>query len=911
MYRRWSFLRTIAILLFLTVPLTIAAQSEEATAEPTSPPEIIPTLTPIPPPTETPTATPEPTLTETPIPAVTPEVTASLEPTASEPPPATLIVPATETPPESEATEAPAADSAPVVVPAAMCDPNAAIVRAPLPSNEGAGLEAVSADGRYVVLSKYVRTDWYGSTYEFILDFYLYDRLTCQTALLPNYPRDLPLVYFPGRTSADGRFVVGSVNTGRLFQVEDFTRLIKDVFVLDRQTGQETIVSVAANGGLSDDSSGKAMISADGRYIVYESQADNLVLNPPPYCIGEQGDPPVHCPVILVYDRQTGQNTRVLQSSGPSGSNRYEDNNFVSLDDFSANGQRIAYSRSDDCLMACTYGLIYDLPSGTITDLPVNLDGDGLYEFFTNLRISGDGRYVAYVYNPSTGTPGSFDQVIVYDSVTGQYEYVSAAPNRALGNAHSGSVSLSLDGRYLAFSSDASNLVSGDTNNVRDVFVYDRQTHRNTRVSVGAGGAQANGVSGNRVAISGDGQYVAFESEASNLVADDTNGVGDVFLAKVVFPPLSQPPLPQSPTLIAPTSGTLTNSTSLTFSWTAAPNAEYYRLLIDDDRDFSSPVEAAHVFGLSYTSTSLFDHQLYWRVEAINSAGIARSAIWYFTIDTTPPAAPALRYPLNNSVITMARPSFSWLAVPTANRYRLQIARDAAFMLILSDTDTDLLAAAPVTLRQGYYYWRVQARDAAGNWGTFSEVRGFELNILRSPAQRTDVSTQRPTFQWYAYPGARAYQLQVDDSMTFDSPIVNQTIHHLQTSFQPAALPYGQYYWRVNVDTGGGFVPSPVFWEVAIRVIGLNAPVLTAPLNGAVVTSPVTLSWNAVSGGETYEFIIDNDPTFYSPEARYVDSPSGTSIFLPPGRYYWKVRAWNAANQPGAWSVPRSFTVSS
>ena len=74
----------------------------------------------------------------------------------------------------------------------------------------------------------------------------------------------------------------------------------------------------------------------------------------------------------------------------------------------------------------------------------------------------------------------------------------------------------------MAFSSDASNLVAGDTNGTEDVFVRDRKTHVTRRVSVGPGGAQANSASFDP-AISADGRYVAFSSDASNLVAGDTN----------------------------------------------------------------------------------------------------------------------------------------------------------------------------------------------------------------------------------------------------------------------------------------------------------------------------------------------------------------------------------------------------
>ncbi len=108
-------------------------------------------------------------------------------------------------------------------------------------------------------------------------------------------------------------------------------------------------------------------------------------------------------------------------------------------------------------------------------------------------------------------------------------ERVSVASNGDEGNNGSSEPSISTDGRYVSFASDASNLVVGDTNGVSDVFVHDRQTGETTRVSVSSSGAQANGHSTWNY-TSSDGRYVTFRSEASNLVIGDTNGVADIFV---------------------------------------------------------------------------------------------------------------------------------------------------------------------------------------------------------------------------------------------------------------------------------------------------------------------------------------------------------------------------------------------
>jgi Tol biopolymer transport system component len=89
--------------------------------------------------------------------------------------------------------------------------------------------------------------------------------------------------------------------------------------------------------------------------------------------------------------------------------------------------------------------------------------------------------------------------------------------------------SISANGRYVAFSSDASNLVGGDTNGYTDVFVRDRQTGFTQRVSLASNGSQGTGHSYNR-SISANGRFVAFDSYASNLVGEDTNDTADAFV---------------------------------------------------------------------------------------------------------------------------------------------------------------------------------------------------------------------------------------------------------------------------------------------------------------------------------------------------------------------------------------------
>ena len=148
------------------------------------------------------------------------------------------------------------------------------------------------------------------------------------------------------------------------------------------------------------------------------------------------------------------------------------------------------------------------------------------------VSVSGDGRYVAFTSQAPNLVPGDTNasaDIFVRDRQSGVTERVSVKSNGAQANGESRAPAISPDGRFVAFESDATNLVSGDTNGQTDIFVHDRQTGVTSRVSVDSSGVQGNEFSDD-ASISADGRYVAFESHASNLVAGDTNNGYDIFV---------------------------------------------------------------------------------------------------------------------------------------------------------------------------------------------------------------------------------------------------------------------------------------------------------------------------------------------------------------------------------------------
>ncbi|HEY2980582.1 MAG TPA: hypothetical protein VGJ22_05340, partial [Anaerolineales bacterium] len=203
----------------------------------------------------------------------------------------------------------------------------------------------------------------------------------------------------------------------------------------------------------------------------------------------------------------------------------------------SGDGRFVAFASDASNLvsLALTVGpniFVRDRQAGTTTLVSLNLTGGGPNGGSEEPSISSDGRFVAFQSDAtdlvSVDTNGTTD-IFVRDRQSGTTTLVSVDSAGTQANDVSDSASISADGRFVAFTSAASNLVAGDTNGTNDVFLHDLQTGATTRVSVDSSGAEANGSSGFG-SVSGDGRLVAFSSNANNLVLGDTNGRTDVFV---------------------------------------------------------------------------------------------------------------------------------------------------------------------------------------------------------------------------------------------------------------------------------------------------------------------------------------------------------------------------------------------
>jgi PKD repeat protein len=325
---------------------------------------------------------------------------------------------------------------------------------------------------------------------------------------------------YPPSISADARFVAFASEASNL--VDDDTNGHSDIFIHDRKTGETTRLPVAGDGTQSNGGSYRPLLSADGRFVAFSSDASNLVDND----TNNYKD-------VFLHDRQTGETIRVsVASDGTEGDRESEgpsvsgDGRFVAFSSYAGNlvdngtkGRREIY--------------LHDRQTRETTRVSVASDGTPANSYSGWPAISGDGRLVAFesaASNLVLGDTNDRHDVFVHDRQTGETTRVSVASDGTQGNGWSEWASISADGRFVAFSSASDNLVDDDTNNHYDLFVHDRQTGETIRASVASDGTEGNGWTQNPASFSADGRFVAFDSWASTLVPGDTNGVDDIFI---------------------------------------------------------------------------------------------------------------------------------------------------------------------------------------------------------------------------------------------------------------------------------------------------------------------------------------------------------------------------------------------
>jgi Tol biopolymer transport system component len=322
--------------------------------------------------------------------------------------------------------------------------------------------------------------------------------------------------------STDGRFVCFNSAANNL--VPGDTNGMRDLFLRDRFTGTTERISVDSSGNQADGYGAYGSFSEDSRYVAFTSDATNLA----PGDTNGTDD-------IFVRDRQAGTTDLISVNFGgvvgnaeSSGASISADGRFVAFTSLASNLVGVDTNAKYDVF-------IRDRQNGTTQRMSVTTAGGQGNDNSYGASISADGRYVAFTSWASTLVPNDsngLSDVFIHDRLTGVTQLVSLSLTGGVGNLGSADCSMTPDGRFIAFVSAATDLVpSSPLGSQARVFVRDMLLGTTSLVSRATDGSDPTSGWCQRASISADGRYVAYESSMTTLVSGDTNGVNDVFIS--------------------------------------------------------------------------------------------------------------------------------------------------------------------------------------------------------------------------------------------------------------------------------------------------------------------------------------------------------------------------------------------
>ncbi len=323
------------------------------------------------------------------------------------------------------------------------------------------------------------------------------------------------------KISGDGRYIVFNSLSNNYVAGDDNNS--QDVFLYDQDTNEFELISKNTVNDFANGNSIQPSISANGRYVTYESVATNIVASD----TNGRSD-------IFLYDRQTGTTERISVSSDEDEGNH--NSNFAII---SGDGSSVVFqSHASNLVTAANHFAVSNvfvrsIADGTTELISLSLDASSYSSGnSSNPSISEDGRYVTFqsiATNLVADTVNIHYDIFLYDRQANIMTFVSRTFDDSQSSDPAYDPSISADGRYVTFSSNNDLLVAGDNNDMYDIFLYDRQEETLIRVIDSTVGETTTG-SSNYPGLSSDGRYLTFSSTSDGLVAADTNDVEDVFI---------------------------------------------------------------------------------------------------------------------------------------------------------------------------------------------------------------------------------------------------------------------------------------------------------------------------------------------------------------------------------------------
>jgi hypothetical protein len=740
------------------------------------------------------------------------------------------------------------------------------------PSNMGAW---PNADGRFIVFTSGVLDE---STLT-VPSVFVRDRQTGQTTLVSKATgSDVSIGGIFPAISADGRFIAFTSLASAL--PGGHPSALSDLYLHDRMTGQTERVSVSSSGIAGNAESVFGGISADGRYVAFSSTATNLA----PGDTDDDND-------VYVRDRQLGITTLVsVSSAGVKG----DSGGWLPV--FSADGRFVSFnSESTNLVPDDTNGridlFVRDLHSNQTTRVSVGTGGTQANSDSLG-RLSADGRFAVVESDASNlvaGDTNGLRDIFVHDRQTGQTTRVSVSTTGVEANGESSFPTLSADGRYVLFGSSSTNLVSGDTNGLTDVFAHDRQTGQTVRVNVASDGTQANAASVGDdngccafPSISDDGRSAVVVTLASNLVPGDTNGLDDVFVVG---------PVSVGPTAIdvPGTGGNGTANVAFAYAgtpWTATTATPWITI--------NAPAGGSTSGIVTFT--------------AAPNAGAARTGTLTVALKTITVTQPG--------VTTPQPPTGLFASSIVGNTLTLRFTPPevgpaaTGFLLEGGVSSGETLASIPtgstapiftIEAPDGAFYVRMRTLTAAGTSGPSNEIRVF-IDVPQAPSAPTNllatVSGSNLTLAWRNTNGGG-----VPTSMALD--VTGSFVGSLSIPLGDGAsfdgVPAGTYTLALRAANSTGSSPASNSVTISFPSTCSGAPL--PPANFVVVKTGTNLRlfWDpADSGPAPTDFVLTVTGAF---NGSVLLAARTISASVAPGSYNLSIQARNACGTSAATAV--------
>ena len=399
-----------------------------------------------------------------------------------------------------------------------------------------------------------------------------------------------------------------------------------------------------------------------------------------------------------------------------------------------------------------------------------------------------------------------------------------------------------------------------------------------------------------------------------------------------------------APTLSSPTNNLVINDATPNLDWSNVATASGYRVLVDNNNDFSSITYSVITGSTSQQNNAgpFSDGTYFWKVAARSSTGDAfgaNSTVFSFTVDTANPPAPTLVSPSDGAFTSDTTPFFDWNPVTDPagiNRYTLQVGDEVDFsgtninQQITTGSPVDSQADLTTVLAPGTYYWHVRARDGFNQQGDFSVTRSFTVDTiapatapaLSDPTNGASINDNTPTFDWGDVSDAGTvtspilYELLVDTDNAFPSPDISQ-LGLTTSTFTPSAgseLTDSTYFWKVRAkDSAGNFGPFSSTFTFTLDTIPPVAPVITVPTDGDILNTAISeISGTSESEGLTIEVIdstLGSLGTTTSTAGGAWTLTLGAGLELTDGTYSLTANATDLAGNPGPASDAVDVTV--